>query len=61
MNIIEKGLLIVIVLAMSFFMLPTLLGMIFTQISELVQFIVIFAFILGIIGFVALTIKHKEE
>lgn len=61
MNIVEKFLLIIIILAMIIFMLPTFLGQIFTTLSGEVLFIIIFAFVIGVIAIPFLVIRHKEE
>lgn len=61
MNIIEKFLLIIIVLVMAIFMLPTILGRVFGSLSGDVLFIIIAAFIIGIIAIPVLIIKHKED
>lgn len=61
MNIVEKGLLIIIVIAMAFFMLPVILGQIFSTLSGVTQFIIIFAIIIGLIGIPILIFKHKES
>lgn len=61
MNIVEKGLLIIIVIAMAFFMLPVILGQIFSSLSGDVLLIIIFAFIIGIVAVPILIIRHKES
>lgn len=61
MNVIEKALLIIVFLVMAIFMLPTILGIVFGSLSGDVLFIIIAAFIIGIIAIPFLVIKHKEE
>jgi len=61
MNIVEKGLLIVILLVISIFMLPTILGIVLSTVGGEVGFIILFCVIIGIIGIPILIIKHKEE
>jgi hypothetical protein len=60
MNIIEKIIGAIIILTLSLFMLPTILGIVLTTLPADVGFIIIFCIIIAVIGIPILLIKKKD-